>query len=75
MIALLGSALAAWTAKSQTGSPFVCPRDWRARRPAGSFSYGEGPTAMIWPTTAFALGGALWLVGEQVWQGWAGLFQ
>ena len=36
----------------------------------GVLTYDEGPTAMIWPTTAFALGGALWMVGEQVWQGW-----
>jgi hypothetical protein len=25
---------------------------------------------LIWPTTAFALGGGLWLVGDQVWQTW-----
>ncbi|MEZ4680696.1 MAG: hypothetical protein R2932_41425 [Caldilineaceae bacterium] len=71
LIALLGSALAAWTAKSQTDHhSFVLVTSAGLAALAGSFSYGEGPTAMIWPTTAFALGGALWLVGEQVWQGW-----
>jgi len=37
---------------------------------AGVLAFRQGPAALIWPTTAFALGGALWLVGDQVWQMW-----
>lgn len=71
LVALLGSAIAAWTAKTPTDHhSFVLVTSAGLAALTGSLALGAGPTAMIWPTTAFALGGALWLVGEQVWQGW-----
>jgi len=71
LIALLGSATAAWTARTPTDHhSFVLVTSAGLAALTGSLALGSGPTAMIWPTTAFALGGALWLVGEQVWQGW-----
>jgi len=71
LVALLGSATAAWTAKTPIDHhSFVLVTSAGLAALTGSLALGAGPTAMIWPTTAFALGGALWLVGEQVWQGW-----
>jgi len=71
LVALLGSAIAAWTAKTPTDHhSFVLVTSAGLAVLTGSLALGAGPAAMIWPTTAFALGGALWLVGEQVWQGW-----
>ncbi len=71
LVALLGSAIAAWTAKTPTDhQSFVLVTSAGLAALTGSLALGAGPTAMIWPTTAFALGGALWIVGEQVWQGW-----
>ena len=71
LLALLGSAIAAWTAKTETDHhSFVLIASAGLAALTGVLTYDEGPTAMIWPTTAFALGGALWMVGEQVWQGW-----
>ncbi len=71
LVALLGSAIAAWTAKTPTDHhSFVLVTSAGLAALTGSLALGAGPAAMIWPTTAFALGGALWLVGEQVWQGW-----
>ncbi|MCB0190223.1 MAG: hypothetical protein KDE31_38385, partial [Caldilineaceae bacterium] len=67
-------ATAAWSAKTPTDHhSFVLVTSAGLAALTGSLALGAGPTAMIWPTTAFALGGALWLVGEQVWQGsgWA----
>ncbi len=37
---------------------------------AALFFNQTNPTAMLWPATAFVLGGSLWLVGRQIWQGW-----
>ncbi len=71
LLALLGSAVAAWTATDQPGhTSFVLVTSVGLAGLAGALSPLEGPNAMIWPTTAFALGGALWLVGERVWQEW-----
>lgn len=71
LVALLGAAIAAWTAKTQTDhNSFVLITSAGLAALTGALTYDEGPSAMIWPTTAFALGGALWLVGEQVWRGW-----
>lgn len=71
LIALLGSALAAWTAKNQPDhATLVLITSAGLAALTGALAYTVGPSAMIWPTTAFALGGGLWLVGEQVWQGW-----
>jgi hypothetical protein len=37
---------------------------------AGALASTAGPAGMFWATTAFALGGGLWLVGDQVWRAW-----
>jgi hypothetical protein len=71
VLALLGSALAAWTAKQKSDhTTLVLITSANLAALAGALAYNNGPSAMIWPTTAFALGGALWLVGDQVWLGW-----
>ncbi len=71
LLALLGSAVAAWTVTDQPGhTSFVLVTSVGLAGLAGALSPLEGPNALIWPTTAFALGGALWLVGERVWQEW-----
>ncbi len=71
LLTLLGSALAAWTAKQKSEhTTLVLITSANLAALAGALAYSEGPSAMIWPTTAFALGGALWLVGEQVWLSW-----
>ncbi len=71
LLALLGSAVAAWTATNQNDHhSFVLISSAGLAALTGALTYSEGPSAMIWPTTAFALGGGLWLVGERVWQGW-----
>jgi hypothetical protein len=71
VFSLLGSALAAWTAKQKSDhTTLVLIMSANLAALAGALAHNAGPAAMIWPTTAFALGGALWLVGEQVWLGW-----
>lgn len=71
LLALLGSALAAWTATEQPGhTSFVLVTSVGVAGLAGALSPLDGPDALIWPVTAFALGGGLWLVGERVWQEW-----
>jgi hypothetical protein len=71
VLTLLGSAVAAWTAKQKAEhTTLVLITSANLAALAGALAYSDGPSAMIWPTTAFALGGALWLVGEQVWLAW-----
>jgi hypothetical protein len=71
LVVLLGSAVAAWTADNQNDHhSFVLIASAGLAALTGALTYNEGPSAMIWPTTTFALGGGLWLVGERVWQGW-----
>jgi hypothetical protein len=71
VVSLGGCAIAAWTARQKSDhTTLVLITSANLAALAGALSYNEGPNAMIWPTTAFALGGALWLVGEQVWLGW-----
>jgi len=71
LIALLGGAIAAWTARNQADhSTLVLVTSACLAALTGVLAYNNGPSAMIWPTAAFALGGGLWLVGEQVWQSW-----
>ena len=71
LLALMGAALAAWTATEQPGhTSFVLVASVGLAGLAGALSPLDGPNALIWPTTAFALGGGLWLVGEKVWQEW-----
>lgn len=70
-IMLLGSALAAWTASEQLDhTTFVLTTSAGLAVLAGVLAYQPGPSGLIWPTTAFALGGAIWLVGDQVWRSW-----
>lgn len=71
VMALLGSALAAYTATEKPGhTTFVLVTSVGVAGLAGILSASQGPSALIWPTTAFALGGGLWLVGERVWREW-----
>jgi hypothetical protein len=71
ILSLLGSALAAWTASDQPNhTTFVLITSAGLAALSGALAFRDGPVGMIWPTTAFALGGGLWLVGDQVWQTW-----
>ena len=71
VFSLLGAAAAAWTARRQAYHlTFVLVASAGLAALAGVLAYNDGPSALIWPTTAFALGGGLWLVGERVWEGW-----
>ncbi len=70
-LTLLFSALAAWTAADQLHHvTFVLITSAGVAVLAGALSHNPGPAGMIWATTAFALGGGLWLVGDQVWRAW-----
>ena len=72
-LALLGSAVTAWTAPDQPSySTYVLVTSAGVAALAGALAVNQGPSALIWPTTVFALGGGLWLVGTQVWRamGW-----
>ncbi len=71
LFSILGSALSAWTSKGKADhTTLVLITSASLAALNGVLSFNVGPSAMIWSTTAFALGGALWLVGEQVWLGW-----
>lgn len=71
VVSLLASALIAWTAHAQPlHTTFVLTTSAGLAALAGVLAYTPGPESLIWPTTAFALGGGLWLVGERVWEGW-----
>lgn len=71
LLSLLASAVAGWTAKDQANhTTFVLITSAGTVALSGVLAYQPGPAGLIWPTTAFALGGALWLVGDQVWQLW-----
>lgn len=71
ILALGGSALAAWSASDQPNhTTFVLITSAGLAALSGALAFREGPVGLIWPTTAFALGGGLWLVGNQVWQTW-----
>lgn len=71
VLTLLGSAISAWTATDKpTHTTFVLVTSAGLAGLAGALSANQGPTALVWPTTAFALGGGLWLVGERAWQEW-----
>lgn len=68
---LLASAVAAWTAADQPNhTTFVLITSAGLAALAGILAHDAGPLGMIWPTTAFALGGALWLVGDEAWKSW-----
>lgn len=68
---LLASAVAAWTADDQPHhATFVLVTAAGVAVLAGVLAHTPGPAGIVWATTAFALGGGLWLVGDQVWQAW-----
>lgn len=71
VLMLLGSALAAWTARDKpTHTTFVLVTSAGLAGLCGALAADQGVAALVWPTTAFALGGGLWLVGERAWQVW-----
>ena len=71
LLALLASALAAYTATEKPGhTTFVLITSVGIAGLTSILSGARGPAALIWPTTTFALGGGLWLVGERVWREW-----
>lgn len=71
VLALLSSAVTAWTAPHRAShTAFVLTTSAGLAALAGTLAFSAGPSALLWPTTAFALGGALWLVGKRVWEGW-----
>jgi hypothetical protein len=68
---LLAGAIAAWTADDQPHhATFVLVTSAGVAVLAGVLARDPGPAGMVWAMTAFALGGGLWLVGDQVWQAW-----
>ena len=70
-LTLLATAIAAWTAEDQLHYvTFVLIGSAGVAVLAGGLAYNPGPSGMFWATTAFALGGGLWLVGDQVWRAW-----
>ncbi len=71
LLALVGSALAAFTATGRgEHTAFVLITSVSLAGLVGLLSPANGPEALIWPTTAFALGGGLWLVGQRAWREW-----
>ncbi len=71
LMALLGSAIAAYTATEKPGhTTFVLVTLVGVAGLTAILSEAQGPAALIWPTTTVALGGGLWLVGERVWREW-----
>ncbi len=71
VLMLLASAVAAWTATDQTNhTTFVLVTSAGLALLSGLLGFTQGPSALIWPTTAFALGGSLWVIGERVWREW-----
>jgi hypothetical protein len=70
-LTLLATAIAAWTAEDQLHYvTFVLIGSAGVAVMAGGLAINPGPAGMFWATTAFALGGGLWLVGDQVWRAW-----
>jgi hypothetical protein len=70
-LTLLATAIAAWTAADQLHYvTFVLIGSAGVAVIAGGLAADPGPSGMFWATTAFALGGGLWLVGDQVWRAW-----
>lgn len=68
---MLGSAIAGLTAPDQSNhTTFVLITSTTMAALSGALAFDYGPSALIWPTTVFALGGGLWLIGERVLQDW-----
>jgi NADH:ubiquinone oxidoreductase subunit 5 (subunit L)/multisubunit Na+/H+ antiporter MnhA subunit len=70
-LAIFAAALAAFTAQDHIHYvAFALIASAGTAVLAGLLGEHSGPSALVWPLTAFALGGALWLVGDQVWRAW-----
>ncbi|HQY90553.1 hypothetical protein [Caldilinea sp.] len=70
-LAIFAAALAAFTAQDHTYYvAFVLVTSAGIAALAGLLGATPGPASMMWPLTAFALGGALWMVGDQTWRAW-----
>lgn len=70
ILLLLGSLAAFFTRDQATHTTLVLVNAAGSAALCGALAEFRGPSALIWPTTAFALGGALWLIGERVWRTW-----
>ncbi|MEM7133033.1 MAG: hypothetical protein AAF702_42420, partial [Chloroflexota bacterium] len=71
LLMMLGSAIAGLTAPDAPNhTTFVLITSTTTAALSGALALSNGPAALIWPTTVFALGGGLWLIGERVWQEW-----
>jgi len=58
VLTLLGSAISAWTARDKpTHTTFVLVTSAGLAGLAGALASSQGPNGLVWPTTAFALGG------------------
>ena len=70
-LAILAAALAAFSAQDHIHYvAFALITSAGTAALAGLLGEVPGPATLVWPLTAFALGGALWLVGDQVWRAW-----
>lgn len=70
-LAIFAAALAAFTTHDHVHYvTFVLITSSGIAALAGLLGETSGPAGLVWPLTAFALGGALWLVGDQVWRAW-----
>ncbi len=71
LLGLLGSAIAAYTSTTRQGhTTFVLITAVGIAGLTSILSETRGPAAVLWPTTTFALGGGLWLIGERIWRAW-----
>lgn len=71
LLGLLGSAIATFTASTrQEHTTFVLITAVGIAGLTSILSEIRGPAAVLWPTTTFALGGGLWLIGERIWRTW-----
>lgn len=71
LLGLLGSAIATFTTTTrQEHTTFVLVTAVGIAGLTSILSEIRGPAAVLWPTTTFALGGGLWLIGERIWRAW-----
>ena len=71
LLGLFGSAIATFTTTTrQEHTTFVLITSVGIAGLASILSEVRGPAAVLWPTTTFALGGGLWLIGEHIWRTW-----
>ena len=71
LLGLFGSAIATFTTTTrQEHTTFLLITSVGIAGLASILSEVRGPAAVLWPTTTFALGGGLWLIGERIWRTW-----